>query len=412
MPFRDLKNNQSIWTKKSKDPNLSPKDGGGNLVREIKGKIRQEKERKQADRAAQYLDLKERLQTIKSALVKKRRELDGIQEGFNDIVNTEGKGIEPEKLKIFFAPLEEKKARLEVGIKKDEQAINAIENNLLFVEFAKAESAAKAEEVRKQIVEQEARKKEEKLKKTENTMKNLDTIIREISLAIEAATEREKKIISLRAEREKLEDDKKVLGEVIEADVNNLLNALSEKRQKAIADALQEARKKGVSIYTSDIHFQESRSVLYRPLASTMSEWFAAWRDEVTPSAIPFLDRPLRALRAFEKDTQLERFRKLQEKIENLLNNERGLFADRKKINTDFIKKFLAPDSIFSATINRGSLRLLRDDETKEQTVKKKFAELDNLRKKMDVLLFDIGDNLYGQYRQSWFYNYSLDLEF
>lgn len=387
---------------KDQPEKISPAEKARRLALEAKEKREREEGERRAQKAEQYRELKERLQIAGEALAGKRQELKEVQDGLNEIVDIEKGGLMSDDLQELRVQLEGSKEVLEAKIREDEQAIQAMEADPLHVEIAATESAAKAEADRVQAAEKESSRKKEALEKIEHAVKNLDTAIREISSAIKVAEKREEDIRSLRADKKKLEKEKEDLEKSIETDIGGLLYVLPEKQQKGIADAVAEARKDGITIYGSNVGYHENRTA-YRPGATTMTEWFAAWREKVTPSFLPFVDKPLRALLAFEGDARLEKFRGLQGQLQELTDKEKALFADREKTNVAYIERFLAPDSAPSA-LDDASLHLLRfADGVDKEAVREKLRRLIELRSKFTIVLTDVGGERYRRYENSKF---------
>lgn len=383
---------------------ISPAEKARRLAREAKEKREREEGERQAQKAEKYSELKERLRAAGEVLAEKRQELKEVQEGLNEISDIEQEGLVTDDLTELRAQLEGSKAALEAKIAEDERAIQAMEADPLHVEMAAVESAAKAEDDRVQAAEQESLRKKEALEKIERAVTNLDTVIREISSAIKVAEKHEEDIRSLRAEKKKLEKERDELAKGIETDIGGLLYVLPEKQQKAISDAVAAAKEKGVTIYGSDVGYHENH-IAYRPGATTMTEWFAAWREKVTPSFLPFVDKPLRALLAFQGNARLEKFRGLQGQLQELTDKENALFADRKETNIAYIERFLAPGSATSA-LDDASLQLLRlADGVDREAVREKFRKLSELRSKFIIVLTDLGDERYRRYENSRFRN-------
>jgi hypothetical protein len=200
---------------------------------------------------------------------------------------------------------------------------------------------------------------------------------------------------------EKLKQEKAELSKGVENDIGGLLYALPDKQQQRIADAVTEGRKVGAVIYASDEGTHERR-IAYRPSATTMTEWFAAWREKVVPSFLPFVDGPLRALAAFEGDARLEKVRGLQGQIQELTNKEELLFTDRRNTNAAFIERFLAPDSAPSA-LGESLDALHFADDVDKGALREKVRKLADLRGKISIALADVEAEQYRQYEQSNF---------
>jgi hypothetical protein len=383
---------------------ISPAERARGLAQKAKEKREQQEGEQQARKAERYSDLKERLRVMGEALAEKRRELKEVQDGLNEIRDIEQEGTVTDELTELRVQLEGDKAALEEKMREDEQAIQAVETDPLYVEMIALEFAATSEAERVHAEAQGALRKKEAAERAERAGANLDTVIREISSAIEVAERRERDIRTLRAEKEKLEKEKGELEKDVETDIGELLYALPEKQQRGISEAVIKARTSGSTIYASNVGIGERRMV-DRPAASTISEWFSAWRESVAPSFFIFLDKPLRALLAFESDARLEKFRGLQGKIQELTDKERTLFDDRKKTNSAYIERFLAEDSAAS-TLDEASLQLLRSGDGLDKTAtREKLQKLTELRSRFTILLADVGNDRYRQYNDSRFRN-------
>lgn len=379
---------------------MKPVDKVRRLGQEAKQKREQEEAELQAQKTKDYQELQEHLQTAIETLEARRQELKEVQDGLNEIVDIEKDGIMTDDLKQLRTELEESKKILEDKINEDESAIKELKADPLYVEMAAVKAAANVEAQRVEAQERESQRKQEEREKIQRTLENLDTLIVEISSAIEVAKKRESDIRAVRAKKEELQKRMEGLAESIETDIGAFLYALPEKQQRAIATAVTSALESGVAMFRSRI---TGDHIAFRPSANTMSAWFEAWREKVTPSVIPFTDRPLRALLAFEGDERLDQFRKQQELKQKLTDEETALFADRGETNVKFIENFLAPDSTAS-TLDFDALSALRhtNDEHKDEVIHK-LRKLNDLRNNFDLLLSSVGDPHYRQYDQSQF---------
>ena len=389
-------------SKEINDPSekILPAEKARRMAREAKEKREQAEVELHTQKTEQFRELKDRLRIAGEAMAQRRQELREVQDGLNEIVDIEQEGPLTDDLKELRAELERTKVAFEGKLNEEELAIQGVEADPLYVEMDAAETAAKDEANRLLNQERATLRKNEALERTERTVRNLDAVILEISSAIKVAEKREEDIRSLRKDKEKLKDQMKVPSGQMEVDLGGLLYVLPEKQQHAIAQAVEEARTHGAVIYASEIHDRESR-IGYRPAASSMSAWFSAWREKVTPSFLPFVDRPLRALLAFEADPRLDHVRELQVQLQALTEREEAMFADRKNTNIACIEHFLAPDSDVAA-LDDASLQLLRDvDEKEKVAAREKIQRLAELREKFDIVLVDLGDERYRRYLNS-----------
>ena len=280
-------------SKEINDPSekILPAEKARRMAREAKEKREQAEVELHTQKTEQFRELKDRLRMAGEAMAQRRQELREVQDGLNEIVDIEQEGPLTDDLKELRAELERTKVAFEGKLNEEELAIQGVEADPLYVEMDAVETAAKDEANRLLNQERATLRKKEALERTERTVRNLDAVILEISSAINVAEKREEDIRSLRKDQEKLKDQMKVPSGQMEVDLGGLLYVLPEKQQHAIAQAVEEARTHGAVIYASEIHDRESR-IGYRPAASSMSAWFSAWREKVTPSFLPFVDRP------------------------------------------------------------------------------------------------------------------------
>lgn len=389
-----------------KDEKISPAEKARRLAREVKAQREEEEHALKNQKVEQYSELTARLQNMREALVIKRQDLQEVQEGLREIDYAEKEGLMSDALTELRAQLKVDLIALEAQIQEDALAIEAIEADPLLVEMTAIESASKAEADRISVIEQESRRKKEAIEQVAHAIENLDTIICDISAAMKIAEKREERIRSLREEKAKMDKQYAELAKTIEKDVDGLLAQLSEKHQRAIADAVAEALKHHATIAASSRPFQEARPG-FRPAASTLSEWFSAWREQVTPSIVPFVDKPLRTLRAFEHDERLEKARVLLGEVKELTDTINALFDERKKTNVAYIERFLAPEAALSSLeTSLHTLRIAQGIDKKD--VNGKLLQLSTLRSKFPILLTDVQDEQYRQYDRSKFLQLSL----
>lgn len=386
----------------TKEQRLSPAEQARRLALVAKQKHEQEAREHQAKKTEQYEELKKRLQIARNALTKKRQDLKEVEDGLAEIADIDKEGIMSDDLEKLRIDLVGQKATLETRIREDEQAIADMEADPLHVEMKAAESAAKIEADRVQAAQSESRRNQELREQLERAVAKVDKVVRDISLAIRVAQKHTEDMNALQEEKEQLEGEMGRLTNDIKVDVAVLLHALPEKQELAIADAVEETRQKGKVIYGGEQSLRDNR-VVSVPAVISMSEWFAAWREKVTPSIFPFLDKPLRAVLAFEGDARLEKMRELQKKLQTLIEGKNQRIAVQKRTNTKFIDGFLAEDSAAS-TLN-DDLSLLRRFAKGEQmeVVNEQIGKLDNLRRTFNILLTDVGDERYQLYKESPF---------
>lgn len=383
--------------KETQPGKMSPAEKARQLAQEAAAKREQEAQAKKEQQAERYGNLQEQLVEAGEVLASKRKELSEVQEGLDEIAAIEQGSPLSSELVELRAQLEESKKTLTSEVEEASRVVQSTEADPLFAEFAAAELAEKAEAARVQAEAEEAQRKQEQRDKYKRIFESLDETIREITRAIRVAESREQDIVELREDKKKLEKERDELAKGIEGDVAGLLSALPEPVRVKIDLRVYEAQKGGKRIDGSSGQAQNGR-MEYRPAGTTVPEWFAAWRENVTPSFLPFLDKPLRALRDFEGDPRLGEMRGIVERLQELSDKENALFADRKDTNNLFMKRLLGPNSGLM-TLNRVDWEMLRHSEgVDQQALQGKLQSLRNFKEKSPLLTADVDDELSKKY--------------
>jgi myosin heavy subunit len=376
----------------------SPAEKARLLAEKAQKERAQQEQQAREERFQGYVELRDRLKALEDRSTGLERELLSIQEGLDEIARVAESGTMSDELKDLQNQLEVSRNELEVekiNLDLDKQEI---ENNPLYTEGQEIEKIQEADEAQKQREQETERAQKESRERIEQLIRGVDLAIHEMTEALKVAETREGDIRALRGEKTVLEQKKQELSKGLETDIAGVLYVIPEKQQQAIQEAVTKARETGTRIYTSDIGAFDQRFV-HRPAAGTMSEWFSSWKEKVTPSFLPFADKPLRALLAFATDPRLGELQTVDAQSTVLTEKEKALFADRQETNIAFIERFLAQTA---PLLNFSSLNeIRRADNLDQDLVGEKLRKLAQVSKGFSLLLADVGSERYRQFEQS-----------
>lgn len=378
---------------------LSPAEKARKLAAKAKEQLAREEAERQAEKVGRLREIESKIKETREALADQRRELKEVQDGLNEIADVEKDGVMSDELLELRGQLEADKEAIAGRVRELEEAARTLESDPLHAEMAEATRVVEEEQAQAAAAAEAERAQREKKEMLESGMRRLETAISKLETALQVAQQRETDIRSLRAEQEQLVKQLNQLAKTVETDIGGVLYAIPEKQQRAIEQAVREART------DQPIHsasgFSGDNGIVYRPSATTMSTWFEAWRKRVTPSLLPFTDRPLRALIAFSEDPRIAAVEEQQGKISKLTEQVDALFADRKATNTKFAESLLAPDSKIMG-LDFATLRDLRySDGIDKKKLREDLLRLAECRKKLDFLLTDVDTELYNQIKKS-----------
>ncbi len=379
------------------DEKISPVERARRLA--LKEKERQEREateRKEA-KTVLYREIEERLKATEELIVGRQQELKEVQDGLDEIANIANGGLMTTELADLRAELDADKAGLIERIRADQRLVQELLKDPIYIEMTEAAEAAAAEVARVKAAEAETEAKNVERAKVRKTLKDIFTLSQEVKTAFEAARARELEISSLREDIVRQERERDSLDGHIRDFIGRAFYELPDKQRLAIERVVDEAEG-GKNIVFSRRSVRDGRMV---PSGHSVAEWYGTWHDKVTPGW--FGDKALRGLRALENDPRIGQMQTVMAKLNELYDTQTALVEARNKTNTEFVQRFVAPDSIASSIDVKALSDLRNSNSAGRNEVDSCVKELADIRREINILLTGISPELDAQFRQSKF---------
>lgn len=374
----------------------APKESAAERVRRL---AKEEQTRQLSEKSERAEDVGRQIEAAKLNLSESERQLNEVRDGLNAVSDLEVSGapitreIEEIKAQLLIDRDKHTGEIREIGLQ-----IEALQKDPAYLEVTAAKEAEKKEAERKEKEKANAAREKENKEAAEQYLKDIDAFVNEVTEAVRIAKQREQEIGVIQKEKGALYNQIKPLEDKIENELDKLLDKMPHDQLAAIREAVAEA-KKTVTIYDS------SRSRIPHPAAESLPQWYGAWKNVVKPWPLPFADKPLRALLAFEEDPQIAEHAKLRSQIKEFDRKAAELFADRKKTNSAFMEKFLA-DGGPASTIPK-IVQKLRDQTypyVNKDEANQRIASLSTTRKDLrSYLVADVGNEAFYAYENSTF---------
>ena len=347
-------------------------------------------------RRAEIAALRERLATAELAVTDKQREIAEIQSGIDAIRDEEKKGPLSGELLALEDELTRDLWTEQEALASLERARDVISGSPAYREILEEEQAAReaeeAERARAEVEEKEARYQTMR----QEIFDGLARLTREAAEAVRVGKEENEGIKKLRKDREKLEKDYKPQAQAFERKVQETFYAVPEKQRNLIEDAYREAKE---SVYHTELQGRGDRFTI--PAARSFTRWLDMWRNKVTPSPIPFFDKPLRALLALEASPELAALKPLWEAIDASHEKDANTFRERDKRNQAFAARFMAEDSpIRYATDYKVRDSLRYEDRTSLDTAIQELRRVTHDRD-FHFAINGVGNDLYREMQKS-----------